>query len=63
MYVTLKPLIATFVDVILHTACCALHRKDIVSVHLHTGSVLAERVGQGKVGGVTCRVTCTWWLL
>ena len=23
----------------------------------------AERVGQGKVGGVTRRVTCTWWLL
>ena len=20
-------------------------------------------VGQGEVGGVTCRVTCTWWLL
>ena len=28
-----------------------------------TGSVLAERVGQGEVGGVTCRVTCTCWLL
>ena len=22
-----------------------------------------ERVGQGVVGGVTHRVTCTWWLL
>ena len=20
-------------------------------------------MGQGEVGGVTCRVTCTWWLL
>ena len=23
----------------------------------------AERGGQREVGGVTCRVTCTWWLL
>ena len=22
-----------------------------------------ERVGQGEVGGVTGRMTCTWWLL
>ena len=22
-----------------------------------------ERVGQGEVGGVTGRLTCTWWLL
>ena len=27
------------------------------------GSASAERVGQGEVGGITCRVTCTWWLL
>ena len=27
------------------------------------GSASAERVGQGEVGGVTRRVTCTWWLL
>ena len=33
-----------------HTAHCA-------------GSVSAERVGQGKVAGVTRRATCTWWLL
>ena len=26
-------------------------------------SASAERVGQGEVGGVTRRVTCTWWLL
>ena len=33
---------------------------------LHTAracSASAKRVGQGEVGGVTCRVTCTWWLL
>ena len=27
------------------------------------GSAWAGRVGQGEVGGFTCRVTCTWWLL
>ena len=26
-------------------------------------SASAEKVGQGAVGGVTHRVTCTWWLL
>ena len=26
-------------------------------------SAAAERVGQGEVGGVTRRVTCTWQLL
>ena len=30
---------------------------------MRAGSALAERVGQGEVGGVTCRVTCSWWLL
>ena len=30
---------------------------------MRASSASAERVGQGKVGGVTCRVTCTWWLL
>ena len=30
---------------------------------MHAGSALAERVGQGEVGGVTNRVTCAWWLL
>ena len=24
---------------------------------------ISKRVGQGEVGGVTCRVTYTWWLL
>ena len=27
------------------------------------GSAPAERVGLGEVGGVTRRVTCTWWWL
>ena len=45
-----------------------LHRivtvqKRVVSVCLCTDSVSAERVVQGKVGGVTGRVLCTWWLL
>ena len=43
-----------------HTAHCA---EKIISAHLRTGSALAERVGQGEVGGVTHRVLCTWWLL
>ena len=30
---------------------------------LCAGSVLADRVGQGEVGGITRSVTCTWWLL
>ena len=42
-----------------HTAHCALHRKD----NCACGSVSAERVGEGEVGVVTHRVTCTWWLL
>ena len=25
-------------------------------------SASAERVGQGEVDRITCRVTCTWWL-
>ena len=36
-----------------HTAHCT---EKIVSAHLHAGSVSAERVGQGEVGGVTGRV-------
>ena len=43
-----------------HTAHCA---EKIVSTCLHAGSALAERVGQGEMGGVTGRVLCTWWLL
>ena len=42
--------------------------EKVVSTCLRAGFVSAERVGQrevGKqeVGEVTCRVTCTWWLL
>ena len=37
--------------------------EKIVSAHWRTGSASAERVGQEEVGGVTCRVTRTWWLL
>ena len=37
--------------------------EKMVSVHLRAGSVSAERVGQREVGGVTRRVTYTWWLL
>ena len=32
-------------------------------MRLRTGSASAERVGQGEVGAVTRRVTCTCWLL
>ena len=43
-----------------HTA----HRAEkIVSARLRAGSALAERVGQGEVGGVTGRVLCMWLLL
>ena len=44
---------------LLITSHCAL-RRNIVSAHLCAGSALAKKVGQG---GVTHRVTCTWWLL
>ena len=37
--------------------------EKIVSARLRAGSASAEIVGQGEVGGVTHRVTCTWWLL
>ena len=37
--------------------------EKIVSAHYACGSASAERVGQGEVGGVTCRVTCTRWRL
>ena len=47
---------------LLVTSHCTLRRKDSLA-HLHAGSVLAERVGQEEVGGVTRRVMCTWWLL
>ena len=37
--------------------------EKMVSAHLRAGSASAERVGQGQVGGVIRRVTCTWWLV
>ena len=37
--------------------------EKMVSVRLHVGSLLAEKMGQGEVGGVTRRVTCKWWQL
>ena len=50
-----KPYSALFV-----TLYCALCRKD----SLHAGAqVLAERVGQVEVGGITCTVLCAWQLL
>ena len=44
------------------TSYCHCAEK-IVSACWCAGSVLAERVGQGEVGGVTRRVLCTWQLL
>ena len=53
------------------TSHCELHRKD----GLHAcGQVLYQQEGEvdgtgeggweeGEVGGVTCRVLCTWWQL
>jgi len=43
-----------------HNAHCT---EKIVSAHLRASSALAEKVGQGEVGGLTGRVLCTWWLL
>ena len=37
--------------------------KKLVSARLHIGSALAERIGEGEVGGVTHTVLCTWRLL
>ena len=45
---------------LLHTVHCA---ENIVSAHWCAGYELAERVGQGEVGGITRRVLCTWQLL
>ena len=36
---------------------------SLLQLCLYTSSVSAERVGQGEMGGITCRVTCTCWLL
>ena len=43
-----------------HTVHCA---EKMVSARLCVGSVSAERMGQGEVGGVFRRVLCTWQLL
>ena len=43
-----------------HTVHCT---EKTVSTRLRVGSASAEMMGQGDVGGVNCRVTCTWWLL
>ena len=52
----LNPLVALWLH---YTAHCA-EKIYVVSVHLRPGSVSSERV---EMGGVTHRVTCTWWLL
>ena len=44
--------------------CKGFHNGGSKAGHAsHAGSASAERVGQGEVGGITRRVTCTWWLL
>ena len=35
----------------------------VILFPLLTSYCIAEWVGQGEVGGVAHRVTCTWWLL
>ena len=45
------------------TSHCTLRKKKIVFCVLARCSASAERVGQGKVGGVNRRVLSTWWLL
>ena len=52
----LNPLVALWLH---YTAHCT-EKIYVVSVHLHPGSASAERV---EMGGVTHRVTCTWWQL
>ena len=47
----------TLYSALLVTSYCA--EKIVSACH---GSVSAEKVGQGEVGGFTRRVTCTWWL-
>ena len=56
----MNPLIPTVNFCRHHTVQCT---EKTVSALLHTGSASAERVGQGELGWVTHRVTCTWWLL
>ena len=49
---------------------CAAHKQIInpLNLNIYPYSALlvtsyCARVGQGEVGGITHRVTCTWWLL
>ena len=37
-----------------------IHISQLRVFSMRAGSASAERVGQGEVGGVTRRVTCTW---
>lgn len=46
-----------------HCLLYSYYAEKIVSARLCPGSVSAERVEQGEVGGVTHRVLCTWQLL
>ena len=50
---------STLVDIILRSVKERWSLRTCVQV-LHAS---AERVGQVKLGRVTHRVTCTWWLL
>ena len=45
------------------TLKCTFGYITLHAVRAWVGSASAERVGQGEVGGVIHRVTCTWWLL
>ena len=42
-----------------NSAACNQLARSVLKI----GSVLAERVGQGEVGGSTALADCAWWLL
>ena len=44
------------------TSHCALRSKDSLCM-IACGFYISRKGGAGEVGGVTRRVTCTWWLL
>ena len=44
------------------TSYCALHRKDSFCI-LARRFCVSRKGGTGEVGGITCRVLCTWQLL
>ena len=49
---------------LLVTSYCTLCRKEgLCALSARCNSASAERVEHGEVDEVTCRVTCTWWLL